>query len=225
MIERIKGYCVLKRPTGLVVDVNGVGYGVEVPLSYLCRVNADSQDLVELWIHTHVREDALKLYGFPTIAEREVFGILTSVSGIGPKLGMAILSTLDVISIRQAIANGMVEVFEAVPGIGRRMAEKILVELKSKLKRFAMMPNEPAGATAKSGMLSFAEQDFAKEFAVLEDVHSALENLGFRSGAIAPVLKKIVSETPLREFNEVLREALIRLGGGETREAIIRSEF
>lgn len=205
MIEFLKGVCKVKRPTSLVVDVQGIGYGVEVPVSTLFQAPAVGQ-VVELWIYTHVREDALKLFGFATSEEKELFEILLSVNGVGPKLALAILSTLEPMKIQTAVLQNLPEVFEAVPGIGKRMAEKILVEMKSKAKKLM----EIRAPHAKLAL------DFEVEDRTLSDVRSALENLGFKVPAIQTVLRDLENQS--LDFPTALRKALARLSGSEPKD-------
>jgi Holliday junction DNA helicase RuvA len=131
VIARLRGTPVARRPDGLVLDVNGVGYLVAAPPSALRR--AEGQDEVALEIHTHVREDALQLYGFSEAAERELFEQLLSVSGIGPKVALAIVSGSSPSELRRAIVLEDTARFEAIPGIGKKTAQRVVLELKEKV--------------------------------------------------------------------------------------------
>ena len=124
MIEYISGKVLCRTPTSLVIDVQGVGYGVEMPLSALCEVPPRGE-IISLWIDTYVREDALRLFGFLSLEDRQTFIMLRSVSGIGPKIALAILSTFDATSLRQVVLQNKASLLESVPGIGRRTAEKV----------------------------------------------------------------------------------------------------
>ncbi len=211
MIEYLKGAIVHRKPTGIVVSVNGVGYGIDMPLSALCQVAPDAKD-IELWIYTHVREDALKLFGFLAPNERALFEILLSVNGIGPRLALAILSTLGITAIKMAVVQEISEVFESVPGIGKRMAEKILVEMKAKLKRLNSMETlpHPVGDTLKVK---------AFPFDVVSDVQSALENLGFKAPLITLTLRELtINREESVDFNVLLKDALVKLGGGHDKD-------
>src|SRR5262245_61302284 len=136
MIEYLSGICRSKTATGLVLDVNGVGYGVEAPLSTLCEIGAVGTP-VSLWIETQVREDAIKLFGFLKTEEKQAFNMVRSVNGVGPKIALALLSALDTQLIRQAVFQDRKDIFENVPGVGKRLAERLVLELKAIYERKA----------------------------------------------------------------------------------------
>jgi len=138
VIARLRGTPVARRPDGLVLDVNGVGYLVAATPSALRR--ADGEGEVTLEIHTHVREDALQLYGFAEAAERELFEQLLSVSGIGPKVALAIVSGSSPTELRRAIVLEDTARFEAIPGIGKKTAQRVVLELKEKVASAAGAP-------------------------------------------------------------------------------------
>jgi Holliday junction DNA helicase RuvA len=131
VIARLRGRPVARRPDGLVLDVNGVGYLVAATPSALRR--ADGTDEVSLETYLHVREDALQLYGFAEAAERELFEHLLSVSGVGPKVALAIVSGSSPDELRRAIVLEDTDRFEAIPGIGKKTAQRVVLELKEKL--------------------------------------------------------------------------------------------
>ena len=131
MIARLRGRPVARRPDGLVLDVNGVGYLVAATTRALRLADDDGE--VSLEIHTHVREDALQLYGFAEAAERELFEQLLSVSGIGPKVALSIVSGSTPAELRRAIVLEDTARFEAIPGIGKKTAQRVVLELKEKL--------------------------------------------------------------------------------------------
>ena len=135
MIALLTGRVAFKAPTQLTLDVQGVGYEVFIPLSTYYAL-PDLQDNVTLSIHTHVREDAIQLFGFLTAAEKESFLLLTAVSGIGPKLALSVLSTLPVPDLMSSIQAGDIEKLATVPGIGKKSAARIALELKEKASRF-----------------------------------------------------------------------------------------
>jgi Holliday junction DNA helicase RuvA len=138
VIARLRGTPVAHRPDGLVLDVNGVGYLVAATPSAVRR--ADGGGELTLEIHTHVREDALQLYGFADAAERELFEHLLSVSGVGPKVALAIVSGSSPAELRRAIALEDTARFEAIPGIGKKTAQRVVLELKEKVGAGAPAP-------------------------------------------------------------------------------------
>ena len=157
MIAHLRGKLIEKAPSRLVVEANGVGYEVFVPLSTFTALPGEGVD-VSLDIHTHVREDIIALYGFSSKQERGVFERLIGISGIGPRLAVTILSGGSVEGLVGAIRKGDLARLTAIPGVGKKTAERIVVELRDKLVNFA---EGPAKSTVEL------------------DVQSALENLGY----------------------------------------------
>src|SRR4051794_18376981 len=141
MISRLRGTVVARTPAGLVLDVGGVGYLVAATPRVTARVGQEAT--VET--HLHVREDALQLYGFASAEERELFELLLGVSGIGPKVALAIVSGSPPAELRRAIARDDTKRFEAIPGIGRKIAQRVVMELKEKLGTVAVEAVAPAG--------------------------------------------------------------------------------
>ncbi len=192
MIARLFGKVADKQPNRLIVDVSGVGYDVQVPLSTY-YVSADVGSEMALRIHTHVREDQLALYGFATDLELIMFEKLIAVSGIGPKLALAVLSGIEPRDLAGAIQRNDFARLTAIPGVGKKTAERICVELRDRLpKTIDASPASPADS-------------------LREDLVSALANLGYHRQAIDKVLDKLAAapaaNTPAR-FEEVLRAAL-----------------
>jgi len=138
MIARLRGRPVANTPEGLVLDVGGVGYLVAATPSATRK--ADGANEIALHTYLHVREDALQLYGFAEAAERELFVQLLSVNGVGPKVALAVVSGSPVVELRRAIARGDAARFQAIPGIGKKTAERIVLELKEKLGDPALAP-------------------------------------------------------------------------------------
>ena len=192
MISHIKGKLIYKSTDYLTVDVGGLGYEVHVPLSTYYDIPEEGGE-VSLHIQTIVREDALQLFGFLTIEDKKFFNLLTSVSGIGPKLAMNILSGATTPEIASAIASGSVPTLTAFPGVGKKTAERMVVELKDKLKDISVT----AGATPKSRRT------------VHDDVASALVNMGYKQA----LADKAVSELNQDEmdFEKLFKEALKKL--------------
>ena len=166
MIAQLRGRLVSKEPGQIVVDVNGVGYQVFVPLSTYYQLPPVQQE-VFLRVYTHVREDAIHLYGFHTPEERATFELLTGVSGIGPRLASNILSGISVEEFVPAILEGDLARLKAIPGVGRKTAERVILELKDKILEV------PRARPVVAGRQPRSERD-----QMVEDVVSALLNLG-----------------------------------------------
>ena len=165
MIASLRGSILEKHPNRIVVDVNGVGYEVFVPLSTFYGLG-DAGSAITVRIHTHVREDALLLYGFATLLEQELFERLIGVSGIGPKVALAVLSGIEPLDLIRAIERGDLARLTAIPGVGKKTSERIVLELKDRL------PRPQAVAVAAGDAASDAP-------IVRDDVVSALVNLGY----------------------------------------------
>ena len=215
MIEKLTGVVAAKTPTSIIVDVGGVGYGVEMPLSDLCELGVVGAK-AEVWIETHVREDAIRLFGFLTFERKQTFALLRTVSGVGPKIGLALLSNLSPKQLKIAILQGRSELLEAVPGIGKRLAERLVVELRPKLEKLrsgAELAPEVSDRIGASGLFDEFQgsEDSTK---ILDDLRSALENFGYKDRDINLVVDKIgkrhvtVAE---QTFEVVLKEALTEL--------------
>ncbi len=174
MIGRIRGRLLDKRPNLVIVDVQGVGYEVNIPVSTFYQL-PDPPAETELVTYTHVREDTLALYGFRTAPEKAVFEKLIGVSGIGPKLAITILSGLEVQELVPAIRGNDVAKLTHIPGVGRKTAERLVLELRDKLLAVgAAKEAPPAGYTP-----------------VEEDVLSALVNLGYQRAVAERALKSV----------------------------------
>ena len=197
MIAHLRGRILDKHPNRLVVDVNGVGYDVFVPLSTFYGLGDAGSD-VTLRIHTHVREDALALYGFATALEQELFERLISTSGIGPKLALAVLSGIEPIELMRAIERGDVARLTSIPGVGKKTSERIVLELKDRLPR--VPPPAAAGDSAS-----------AAPSAVSEDVLSALMNLGYHRPLAEKAVATAIKALPDGGFERTLKQALREL--------------
>lgn len=223
MIEYLSGKVLTRLPHSLIIDVNGVGYGVEMPLSALCEAPAPGQP-VNLWIDTYVREDALRLFGFLSFEDKQAFLMLRSVSGIGPKIALAILSTLDARSLRQTVLQNRINHLESVPGIGRRTAEKLILELKPKMEKLSFAStnltdqNKSSGKRAAATMADIDGLDSADALdMMMTDVRSALENLGYKDKDINPVISGILRDSTTNtdvDFQILLKSALKSLRAG-----------
>jgi Holliday junction DNA helicase RuvA len=208
-IEKLTGTYVQSLPTGVVIECNGVGYGIEMPLAAMCELPETGSQL-SLWIYSHIREDAIKLYGFIKYEERSCFELLISLNGVGPKIGLAILSTMSVAMIKRAVLGAHMASFEAVPGVGARLAERILVELKPKVNKLLVSGDSDDPSTlilsAVSGAEAGSPQD--KNF---DDVRSALENLGYKDKHVTVVMNKLLAREGDSSFTELMRAALLEL--------------
>jgi len=192
MIAQLRGVLLEKHPNQAIVETGGVGYDVTIPVSTYTRL-PDAGAEVRLRIHTHVREDALALYGFLTQDEKGLFEKLIGVSGIGPKLAVTILSGLAAPDLIQAISRGEVERLVRIPGIGKKTAERMVLELRDKLPATSGEAPAPAAAT-----LSAVEQD----------VLSALLNLGCARPQAETAVRKAKSAGAPTDFEPLFRRAL-----------------
>lgn len=193
MIASLTGKLRRKANDYLIVDVAGVGYQVQVPLSTYYVLPEVGEEIC-LSIHTHVREDTLSLFGFLTDAEREMFLLTLGVSGIGPKLALSILSSLSVVEITSAIFVADDSKLCTIPGIGKKTAARMVLELKDKIKflpKTETMPGQPEAGTD-----------------VVEDAVSALVNLGYKKPLAEEVLKKVRQSKPESPVEDLIREAL-----------------
>lgn len=188
MIARLRGRLLEKHPTRVIVDVNGVGYDVHVPLSSFSAIGEVGAELT-LRIHTHVREDALQLFGFVSALELTLFERLIDVSGIGPRLALAVLSGISPSELTDAISRGDVARLTAVPGIGRKTAERIVLELKDKI-----------AVSAAGGA--------AEPVGPREDLLSALVNLGYHRAAAEKAVDQALRSSPELAFEDALRRSL-----------------
>jgi Holliday junction DNA helicase RuvA len=150
MIGRLTGTIVASRPDEVTVDVTGVGYRVHIPLSTFYKLQT-APGVVTLQIHTHVREEAIQLFGFWTEEERTAFQRLIAISGIGPKIALAVLSGIGVADLERAVLDGERGVLERIPGIGRKTAERMILELRSRVAPRASRMSTAATGTAVAG--------------------------------------------------------------------------
>jgi len=200
MIALLRGVLLEKHPNQAIVDVAGVGYDVTIPVSTYSHLPEAGTE-VRLRIHTHVREDALALYGFLSQDEKALFERLISVTGIGPKMAMAVLSGIPVVDLIANIRRGEVDRLVRIPGVGKKTAERMVLELRDKMP--APSGEEPAGAAGTpSGALTAVEQD----------VLSALLNLGCARPAAETAVRKarVAGAAPPGgiEFEPLFRRAL-----------------
>lgn len=199
MIANISGKLIQKTAESVVIDVGGVGYELFIPLSTFYTLPGLGEP-ASLKVYTHVREDAIQLFGFLTQDERDVFGLLISVSGVGPKLARNILSGMAVSDLVGAIGSSDSKKLSSIPGIGGKSAERLILELRDKIKTIALTGvQEQKEESGESDPLSM-------------DVVSALENLGYKAALAEEAVKKAkVAEPDALSFEALLKEALKRL--------------
>jgi Holliday junction DNA helicase RuvA len=197
VIAHLAGTLLEKHVQRLVVDVGGVGYDVQVPLSTFYAVGEPGAR-VTLRVHTHVREDALQLFGFVTALELTLFQRLIAVSGIGPKVALAVLSGIEPGDLIRAIRGSDIARLTRIPGVGKKTSERIVVELKDRLPQV----DEPAAS------------DTAVDAGdVRDNVLSALVNLGYQRGSVEKTVDTVLRKIDKREFEPLLREVLKSLSG------------
>jgi holliday junction DNA helicase RuvA len=202
MIAQLSGKLVQKQPNTVIIDVGGVGYDVTIPVSTFYELGEPGSD-VSLKIHTHVREDALQLFGFWTAREKELFLKLTSVSGVGPKLAITMLSGMPAGELINAITNNDLVRLTSIPGVGRKTAERVVVELRDKL---AVISLESREADRKA-----AHELAPGEAAVRDDTISALMALGYPKAIAERAVSFALREEGERTIEAVLKRALRRL--------------
>lgn len=206
MIGRLSGIIVASRPDEVVVDVSGVGYRVHIPLSTFYKL-VDTPGIVSLFIHTHVREEAIQLFGFWSDEERTAFQRLIAVSGIGPKIALAVLSGIGVAAMEQAVRDGDRGVLERIPGIGRKTAERVLLELRDRpTTRRGRGPSGPSASTAAPFSPAVSGPD--------ADAVSALVHLGYSDDAaydaIVGARRTLGTEAPIEGLLRTALRALVR---------------
>jgi Holliday junction DNA helicase RuvA len=202
MIGQLRGRLSEKRPNQVLVDVGGVGYLVLVPLSTYAALG-ELHTEVTLLIHTHVREDALALFGFQTSREKHFFEMLLSASGVGPSLALKILSGMSVEELVPAIRGGDLARLTRIPGVGRKTAERMVVELKDKLDAVATEPEKTAASPAGTEA----------------DVVSALVNLGYDARTAEKSVEETRRAAGTASFEKLLRAALAALNQPKSRAA------
>ncbi len=196
MIAHLRGRLLEKQPNRIVIDAHGVGYDVAVPLSTFYGLGETGAEIA-LRIHTHVREDALLLYGFATRLEQDLFERLIGIGGIGPKVALAVLSGIEPMDLIRAIERGDLARLTSIPGVGKKTSERIVLELKDRLPA---VPSAAAGAPAAPG-----------PSAVRDDLLSALTNLGYHRPLAEKAVDAALKALPAGDFEGTLRQALREL--------------
>jgi Holliday junction DNA helicase RuvA len=197
MIGFLRGRIADKQPNRLIVDVQGVGYEVHVPLSTFYDAGEEGADIA-LRIYTHVREDALQLYGFLTDLERQLFERLIGISGIGPKLAIAVLSGMDPRDLLLSVQRGDVARLTSIPGVGKKTSERIVLELKDRLAQL------PAAVATETVSANGADR-------VRTDLLSALQNLGYHRPQAEKAIDATLQTMSDPTFEQALKAALREL--------------
>ena len=198
MIALLRGRVLDKQPNRVIVDVQGVGYEVHVPLSTFYDLGDEGTETV-LRVHTHVREEALQIYGFLTQLEHQLFERLIGISGIGPKLAIAVLSGIETRDLVAALQRGNVVRLTRIPGIGRKTAERIVLELRDRVAKLAAPPGIETGAIEPT-------RDRLRD-----DLLSALQNLGYHRPLAEEAVDSAVAAAGDSNFEQTLKAALREL--------------
>jgi Holliday junction DNA helicase RuvA len=196
MIAHLHGMLLKKTTESMIIDTGGIGYEVFVPLSTFYAL-PDEAEKVSLHIYTHVRDDALILFGFQTTLEKKIFILLIAVSGIGPKLAVNILSGIGPDELLEAIARGDAVRLQAIPGVGKKTAERIVLELKDKAQKIR-------GGMELPPALAIKDEDKR----AMDDAISALMNLGYPIKSAKAAVEKAISGMKEPKLEEVIKEAL-----------------
>ncbi len=193
MIGYLSGKIKSKKPTQVLLDVNGVGYLVNISLSTYDRLPEDGEQ-ASLYTFLSVREDSLTLFGFFTEAEKRMFELLISVNGIGPKLAQGILSGIQIDELKVALKEGNLSRIIAVPGIGRKTAERLLVDLRDKVDMIT------------------TEKETGLPYKMKDDAIAALTTLGYNAKAAEKVIRDVLISNPAIQLEDLIRQALGQLG-------------
>ncbi|HEX8097639.1 MAG TPA: Holliday junction branch migration protein RuvA [Pyrinomonadaceae bacterium] len=207
MIAHLSGTLLAKQANSVILDVGGVGYEVTIPLSTFYDLE-DAGASVSLRVYTHVREDALQLYGFKTARERELFQRLISVSGIGPKLAVTMLSGMSADEIIASIRTNNLARLTSIPGVGKKTAERLVIELRDKIAALSSPALEEEFAPREAGAAPTSED------AVRDDALSALLNLGYQKPSAEKAITAAVQEGGDISVETVLRRSLRTLARG-----------
>lgn len=205
MIAHLSGTLLSKQPTSAIVDVGGVGYEVVIPLSTFYELGENGSQ-VQLRIYTHVREDALQLFGFKTARERELFLQLISVNGVGPSLAIKLLSGMNADEMIASIRTNNLVRLVAIPGVGRKTAERLVVDLRDKIAALSSPALEEELAAQAAAAGSPLSPD-----AMRDDAISALVNLGYQKAAAEKAVKTASDEGGELSVELILRRSLRRL--------------
>jgi Holliday junction DNA helicase RuvA len=202
LIAQLTGKLAHKQPNSIIIDVGGVGYEVTVPLSTFYELGEPGSD-VSLRVHTNVREDAIQLFGFRTAREKELFLKLTSVTGIGPKLAVTMLSGMAANELIAAIRNNDLARLTGIPGVGRKTAERVVVELREKIAKMTFEPGEAEAALPRAAGTAVE--------AVRDDTVAALLALGYPKAIAEKAVERAMNEEGDSSIEAVLKRALRRM--------------
>jgi Holliday junction DNA helicase RuvA len=188
MIGFLSGKVISSKPTKILLDVSGVGYVVLISINTFEKIS--NKEKISLYIHTHVKEDSITLYGFHNESEMEIFELLISISGIGPKLALGVLSGIQTEDLKDAILNGDVSRIIAIPGIGKKTADRLILELKSKVGEVRV------------------EGDSTVPYGVKQEAVSALTTLGYNYATSEKVVRQILTSSPACNLEELIKSSL-----------------
>lgn len=195
MIAHLRGTLLEKHPNAVIIDVHGVGYELAIPVSAYSSL-PDKGAPVQLYVYTHVREDAISLYGFPAAVDKTLFEKLIAVSGIGPSVAIKAMGGMTAADLASAIRSGAIEQLVRIPGVGKKTAERMVLELRDKLDLVGL----PARTEAAAARSAFAANE--------EDVISALMNFGATRASGEAAVVKARSATESNDFDALFRRAL-----------------
>lgn len=191
MIGYLTGKIISLKPTKLLLDVNGVGYAVSISINTF--ENISEKDTASLFIHTNVKEDSITLFGFFTESEKQMFELLISITGIGPKLAQSILSGIRTDDLKDAIQRGDISRIIAVPGIGRKTGERLVLELKNKVDQ----------------VIETGSKEIP--FSIKNEAAAALTTLGYNSKVADKIIRDVLSEDPALSLEELIKKSLSSL--------------
>ena len=194
MIAHLSGRLTQKSPVSVVVDVQGVGYQVFIPLTAYYQL-PECGSPVSLHIHTHLREESLKLFGFVSDADKQMFELLIRINKVGPKLAIAILSGMSARDLTQTVFNHDISTLSTIPGVGRKTAERLALELKDKLSELNLQPEAAAANNTPGNGLK-------------DDAVSALVNLGYKKAQAEQALKKVWRDEAKPSLEDLIRDSL-----------------
>jgi Holliday junction DNA helicase RuvA len=189
MIGYLTGKLFSKKPTRILLDVNGVGYSLNISLNTFDKL-PDEGNIISLYTYLAVKEDSLTLYGFSSEPEKQMFEMLISVNGIGPKLAQSVLSGIQIDELKDALSTGNISRLIAIPGIGRKTAERMLIDLKDKMD------------------LIIEEKDISVTHKIKDDAVAAITTLGYNLKMSEKIIRDILTENQNIEIEDLIRQAL-----------------